>query len=104
MLRKGYRVPFTFFPTLSRSPINLPSYSPNSIKGKALAQEIQALVKKRAVASSRITRVLQSSVRRPEVFGSLETHNRSRLNQHVEFALFHMKTPQSLLRSGRRGD
>ena len=43
VLRSGYVIPFHSFPPLSGSPIALDSYSPKSIKGKALEEEIQSL-------------------------------------------------------------
>ena len=43
VLKWGYRVPFVSSPPLSPFPIPLPSYSPTSIKGKALQGEIEAL-------------------------------------------------------------
>ena len=49
VLRLGYRVPFVSDPPLSAVPIPLPSYSPSSIKGKALQGEIEALIAKGAV-------------------------------------------------------
>ena len=48
VLRLGYRVPFVSDPPLSAVPIPLPSYSPSSIKGKALQGEIEALIAKGA--------------------------------------------------------
>ena len=49
VLRYGYRIPFSSNPPLSPVPIHLPSYSPTSIRGKALAVEIEALWKKGAL-------------------------------------------------------
>ena len=49
VLREGYMVPFVSPPPLSQTPIILPSYSPQSIKGRALESEIQALQLKGAV-------------------------------------------------------
>ena len=45
----GYRVPFLSDPPLSAEPIPFPSYSPTSIRGKALEKEVQSLVQKGAV-------------------------------------------------------
>ena len=44
-----YRVPFLSEPPLAAEPIPFPSYSPTSIKGKALEKEVQSLVEKGAV-------------------------------------------------------
>ena len=45
VLREGYAIPFRMPPT----PIILDSYSPQSVKGRALDEEIQALRRKGAV-------------------------------------------------------
>ena len=47
-LRSGYVIPFHRIPTFSETPIILDSYSPHSIKGSALEEEIQALCRKGA--------------------------------------------------------
>ena len=44
VLRYGYRVPFRPRPPLSRVPIPLPSYSPNSIRGLALSASVGSCV------------------------------------------------------------
>ena len=49
MLREGYRLPFLSVPSLSSEPIPMPSYSPNSIKGKALEEVTLSLVEKGSV-------------------------------------------------------
>ena len=49
VLRWGYQVPFVSDPPLSAVAIPLLSYSPSSIKGKALQGEIEALIAKGAV-------------------------------------------------------
>ena len=48
-LRVGYRIPFDRRPPLSERPLSLPAYSPQSIKGVALTQELQTLLRKGAV-------------------------------------------------------
>ena len=48
-LRVGYRIPFDRRPPLSERPLSLPAYSPQSIKGVALTQELQNLLRKGAV-------------------------------------------------------
>ena len=45
----GYRIPFDRQPPLSERPLSLPAYSPQSIKGVALTQELQHLLQKGAV-------------------------------------------------------
>ena len=49
ILREGYAIPFRMPPPLSPTPIILDSYSPQSVKGRALDEEIQALRSKGAV-------------------------------------------------------
>ena len=49
VLRSGYVIPFHSVLSLSGSPIALDSYYPQSIKGRALEEEIQALCCKGAV-------------------------------------------------------
>ena len=48
-LRVGYRIPFDRLPPLSERPLSLPAYSPQSIRGVALTQELQDLLRKGAV-------------------------------------------------------
>ena len=48
-LRVGYRIPFDRVPPLSERPLSLPAYSPQSIRGVALTQELQNLLWKGAV-------------------------------------------------------
>ena len=49
VLREGYRLPILSVPPLSSEPIPMPSYSPHSIKGKALEEVTLSLVEKGAV-------------------------------------------------------
>ena len=49
VLRWGYQIPFRRAPTLSKDPIPLPAYSPNSNRGKALEGEVQSLLSKGAI-------------------------------------------------------
>ena len=106
VLRDGYKVPFRSQPPLSPVPIFLPSYSPSSPRGVALALEIQALLDKGALELappspgyySRVFVAMKASgAWRPII-------DLSALNLHVDFTKFHMETPQSVLRSIRRGD
>ena len=48
-LRVGYWIPFDRLPPLSERPLSLPAYSPHSIRGVALNQELQNLLRKGAV-------------------------------------------------------
>ena len=55
VLREGYAIPFRIRPPLSPTPIILDSYSPQSVKGRALDEEIQALRRKGAVEPAPLT-------------------------------------------------
>ena len=105
-LRVGYRIPFDRRPPLSERPLSLPAYSPQSIKGVALTQELQTLLRKGAVEPapqspgfySRLFLVQKASGSwRPII-------DLSTLNDYVTSSQFHMETPQSVLRSIRLGD
>ena len=106
VLRLGYRVPFVSDPPLSVVPIPLPSYSPLSIKGKALQGEIEALIAKGAVEIapsspgfySRLFVVQKASgLWRPVI-------DLSSLNGFFQLTLFRMESNQSVLRSIRNFD
>ena len=106
VLRVGYRIPFDRRPPLSERPLSLPAYSPQSIKGVALTQELQTLLRKGAVEPapqspgfySRLFLVQKASGSwRPII-------DLSTLNDYVTSSHFHMETPQSVLRSIRQGD
>ena len=105
-LRVGYRIPFDRRPPLSERPLSLPAYSPQSIKGVALTQELQTLLRKGAVEPapqspgfySRLFLVQKASgLWRPII-------DLSTLNDYITSSHFHMETPQSVLRSIRPGD
>ena len=49
VLWEGYHIPFRRAPTLSGEPIPFSAYCPNSIRGKALEQEVESLLQKGAV-------------------------------------------------------
>ena len=106
VLRVGYQISFDRHPPLSERPLSLPAYSPQSIKGVALTQELQNLLKKGAVEPapqspdfySRLFLVQKASWSwRPIIVLST-------LNGYVTSSHFHMETPQSVLRSIRPGD
>ena len=105
-LRVGYRIPFDRRPPLSERPLSLPAYSPQSIKGVALTQELQTLLRKGAVGPapqspgfySRLSLVQKASGSwRPII-------DLSTLNDYVTSSHFHMETPQSVLHSIRPGN
>ena len=106
VLRKGYMIPFARVPPRSDLPLSLPAYSPSSIRGTALFQEFQDLLHKGAIEPapptpgfySRLFVVQKDSgAWRPII-------DLSTLNMYVAESRFHMETPQSVLRSIRRGD
>ena len=106
VLRVGYRIPFDRRPPLSERPLSLPAYSPQSIKGVTLTQELQTLLRKGPVEPapqspgfySRLFLVQKASGSwRPII-------DLSTLNDYVTSSHFHMETPQSVLRSIRPGD
>ena len=43
VLKEGYRIPFSAIPPLTKDPIKLNLFAPNSIRGRALAKEIESL-------------------------------------------------------------
>ena len=105
-LRVGYRIPFDRRPPLSERPLSLPAYSPQSIKGVALTQELQNLLWKGAVEPapqspgfySRLFLVQKASGSwRPII-------DLSTLNDYITSSHFHMETPRSVLSSIRPGD
>ena len=105
-LRVGYRIPFDRLPPLSEHPLSLPAYSPQSIRGVALTQELQDLLRKGAVEPapqspgfySRLFLVQKASGSwRPII-------DLSTLNNYITSAHFHMETPRSVLNSICPGD
>ena len=106
VLREGYRILFSRRPPLSDQPLPMPSYTPSSIRGKALEQEFQDLLRKQAIEQapqtpgfySRLFVVQKDSgAWRPII-------DLSTLNTYIASQRFHMETPQSVLRSIRPGD
>ena len=49
VLKVGYQIPFLSLPPLSKDPIPISTYSPSSIKEKALEEAILSLIKRGAV-------------------------------------------------------
>ena len=106
VLRWGYQVPFVSDPPLSAVPIPLPSYSPSSIKGKALQGEIEELIAKGAVELapsspgfySRLFVVQKASGSwRPVI-------DMSSLNGFIQLTPFRLESNQSVLQSIRSFD
>ena len=106
VLRVGYQILFDRQPPLSERPLSLLAYSPQSIKGVALTQELQNLFQKGPVEPapqspgfySRLF-LVQKASRSWHPIIDLST-----LNGYVTSSHFHMETPQSVLRSIRPGD
>ena len=107
VLREGYRILFRRAPTLSGEPIPFSAYCPSSIRGKALEQEVESLLQKRAIALaplpslgyySRLFVVMKAA-------GSWwPVIDLPLLNLKVLKTPFKMETIQSTLLSVRRGD
>ena len=107
VLRRGYQIPFHSAPPLSSEPIPFPAYTPSSIWGKALEQEVLSLVEKGAVELAprpspgfycRLFVVMKASESwRPMI-------DFSTLNLHVLKSPFKMETLQSVLFSVRSED
>ena len=105
LLKKGYRIPSSS-PPLSWVPVPIPSYSPTSIKGKALPREVLSLVEKGAVELtppslgyySRLFVVWKATGSWRSVI------DLSLLNHFVVQMRFEMETNQSVLRVVQRGD
>ena len=106
VLREGYAIPFRMPPPLSPTPIILDSYSPQSVKGRALDEEIQALRRKGAVEPAPPT---------PDFFSRMFVVTKatggwrpiidlSTLNLDVDRTPFRMETSQTVLRAVRRND
>ena len=106
VLRVGYRIPFDRRPPLSERPLSLPAYSPQSIKGVALTQELQNLLRKGAVEPAPQSPGFYSRLFLVQkALGSWRPIiDLSTLNDYVTSSHFHMETPQSVLRSIRPGD
>ena len=102
VLREGYAIPFRLSPT----PIILDSYSPQSVKGRALDEEIQALRRKGEVEPAPPTQGFFSRmfVVTKATRGWRPIIDLSTLNLSVDRTPFRMETSQTVLRSVRRND
>ena len=105
-LRVGYRIPFDRRPPLSERPLSLPAYSPQSIKGVALTQELQNLLRKGAVEPAPQSPGFYSCLFLVQkALGSWRPIiDLSTLNDYITSSRFHMETPWSVLSSIRPGD
>ena len=106
VLRDGYKIPFHVVPPRSEVPIILDSYSPHSIKGRALEEEIQALRRKGAVEPASPSPGFYSCmfVVTKASRGWRPVIDLSTLNLSVGVSKFRMETTQSVLRPIRRND
>ena len=106
VLREGYAIPFRMPPPLSPTPIILDSYSPQSVKGRALDEEIQALRRKGAVEPAPPTPGFFSRmfVVTKAMGGWRPIIDLSTLNLDVDQTPFQMETSQTVLRAVRRND
>ena len=106
VLRFGYQVPFLSWPPLSSVPLPLPSYSPSSIRGLALADAVSDRVAKEAIEPAPpmpgyYSRLLVT----PKVTGGWRpVIDLSRLNGFVDVSHFHMETTPSVLQPLSVGD
>ena len=106
VLREGYAIPFRIPPPLSPTPIILDSYSPQSVKGRALDEEIQALRRKGAVEPASPTPGFFSRmfVVTKVTGGWRPIIDLSTLNLNVDRTPFRMEASQTVLRAVRRND
>ena len=106
VLREGYAIPFRMPPPLSPTPIILDSYSPQSVKGRALDEEIQALRHKGAVEPAPPTPGFFSRmfVVTKATGGWRPIIDLSTLSLDVDRTPFRMETSQMVLRAVRRNN
>ena len=106
VLRFGYVIPFHSPPPLSSTPIPLPSYTPSSIRGVALAAAVKDLLSKGAIEpASSCPGFYSRLLVTPKVSdGWRLVIDLSFLNRFVSLSHFHMETAQSVLQSLRSGD
>ena len=103
VLREGYVIPFHHTPPLSDTPISLGSYSPGSIRGRALetALQLKGAVEPAPCSPGCYSRMFVV----PKATGGWRPIiDLSILNHSVVKTRFHMETIQSVLRSVRRND
>ena len=102
VLRFGYRIPFRVIPSLSQVPIPLPSYSPSSIRGIAVADlQEKGAVEPAPSSPGCYSRLFVS----PKItVGWRLVIDLSRLNRSVLVSHFHMETAQSVLQFLCPGD
>ena len=106
VLKVGYSLPFVSLPPLSPTPVPLPSYSPTSVRGLALAAAVADLQNKDAIelASSEPGFYSRLFITPKVTGGWRPVIDLSRLNRFVRLSRFRMETSQSVLQSLRPGD
>ena len=106
VLRFGYVIPFHSPPPLSSTPIPLPSYTPSSIRGIALAAAVKDLLSKGAIEPASSGPGFYSRLFvTPKVTGGWRpVIDLSFLNRFVRLSHFRMEMAQSVLQSLRSGD
>ena len=106
VLREGYLIPFLSEPPLAAEPRMMPSYTPSSVKGRALEEEILSLEQKGALEIAPPTPGYYSRVFvvTKATGGWRPIIDLSHLNKFVAGTKFRMETVQSVLSSVRRGD
>ena len=106
VLREGYRILFSRGLPLSDQPLPMPSYSPSSIRGKALEKEFLDLLHKGAIEQAPHTPGFYSRlfVVQKDSGSWRPVIDLSTLNTFIVSQRFHMETPQSVQRSIRQGD
>ena len=106
VLKVGYLIPFISPPPLSSVPIPLPSYTPGSVRGLALAAAVDDLLAKGAIEPAPPDPGFYSRLFvTPKVTGGWRpVIDLSRLNVYVKVSHFRMETSQSVLQSLRSAD
>ena len=97
VLKVGYSLPFVSLPPLSPSPVPLPSYSPNSVRGLALTAAVADLQNKDAIEPASSEPGFYSHLFvTPKVTGGWRpVIDLSRLNCFILLSRFRMETAQS---------
>ena len=85
VLREGYRILFSRRPPLSGQPLPMPSYTPSSIRGKALEQEflLRSPPQTNHRTGSSDSKLLQSPICGPEGFRGVAPHHRPVYPEHL---------------------
>ena len=106
VLREGYTIPLCAAPPLSPTHVNVPSYSPTSLRGVALEKELQALLSKSAIEPAPLTPGFYSRlfVVPKHSGGWRPIIDLSTFNHFVVKTSFRMETLRSVLASVRQDD